>query len=76
VSYIPITNIFTGFKLIYRGGAIVKKDPRNEKLLEEQLDGVQGGRGNPRGRAVCQMCPWRFEGPYSEVIAAYDEHVT
>ncbi len=54
----------------------MKKDPRNEKLLEEQLDGVQGGRGNPRGRAVCQMCPWRFEGPYSEVIAAYDEHVT
>ena len=55
----------------------MKEDLKNERLPEVQLEGVQGGlnTGNLRGRAVCQMCPWRFEGPYNEVKAAYDEHI-
>ncbi len=56
----------------------MKKDFKNEKLLDAQLADVQGGTQQPDStmHIICQYpgCGWTFHGPDAEAMAAEQEH--
>ncbi|MBP7330937.1 MAG: hypothetical protein BWY65_01528 [Firmicutes bacterium ADurb.Bin373] len=52
----------------------MKKDLKNEKLLDEQLGRVQGGASKNIVTVHCQQCPWTYEGPADVALTAQKIH--
>jgi len=53
----------------------VKKDPMDEKLLDEQLGKVQGGGTDKRYLLIsCLQCDWKYEGREDMAKYAQDMH--